>query len=376
MCSMRENGRKCVMKAEREAVRYLYLVRHGSVAFPEGKKRCIGRTDLPLSADGILQGERLTAYFKEHPVQCVYTSPLARARVTAGILSGGRIPVVTEAGLTEIAMGSWENVPLEDLHKVLTSEPADGEGRAAGLLRMQHTIQKLLDHTEGDIVCVSHAGIICAYLSALMNIPLETSRAITQPYGGISRIGITPDGQMQVCTAGRMPDRSPSLLECRRMLKQCKTPEPVRRHCEKVAKEALEIGLNLRGFGYEPDLELVMSAALLHDILRTEPDHAKAGARYLEKAGYPAAAQIIRVHHDLSLSEAFAGQALTEAEIVYLADKRVSGTQVVSLEERFEKSRRKCMLQPDAKAALDAHERRFREAKRIERKLAYCLRGA
>ena len=33
-------------------MRKIFLLRHGKTLFPDGEKRCIGRTDLPLSEDG------------------------------------------------------------------------------------------------------------------------------------------------------------------------------------------------------------------------------------------------------------------------------------------------------------------------------------
>ena len=68
-------------------MRTLYIIRHGEVAFPDGKKRCIGRTDLPLSDAGRRHGEALRAYFAEHPIEAVYASPLRRAKETARILA-------------------------------------------------------------------------------------------------------------------------------------------------------------------------------------------------------------------------------------------------------------------------------------------------
>lgn len=89
-------------------------------------------------------------------------------------------------GLAELDMGEWENVPLCDLKKELESEPLLGEGREHGLMRMDHTIKHILSHTQGDVVAVAHAGINCCYLAGLTGHPLNTSRALTQPYGGIS----------------------------------------------------------------------------------------------------------------------------------------------------------------------------------------------
>lgn len=81
---------------------------------------------------------------------------------------------------------------------------------------------------------------------------------------------------------------------------------------------------------------LLSAAALLHDICRTEPNHAFVGAQKLRDLGYPEIADIVAVHHDWS------GGPFDESALLYLADKHMQGDQRVTLEERFERSRAKC----------------------------------
>lgn len=190
------------------STRTLYLVRHGKVDFPGGIRRCIGRTELPLSEEGRRQAQELGAYFARHPVERIFTSPLGRCVETARLLSGGRYPVQTEPGLRELDMGEWENVPLCELHKELESEPRQGEGRDAGLLRFRETIDRILEGTRGDVVCTAHAGVNCCYLSMLFGTPLETSRSLPQPYGCFSRIIVSGRGNRlnkQAAEIGMLP---------------------------------------------------------------------------------------------------------------------------------------------------------------------------
>lgn len=194
-----------LMQAYGGRKRTLYLVRHGKVDFPGGLHRCIGRTELPLSEEGRRQALELGAYFAGHPVETVFSSPLGRCAETARLLAGGKYPVQTETGLRELDMGEWENVPMREIDKGLESEPVSGEGRQAGLLRFRETIDRILKKTEGDVVCVAHAGVNCCYLSWLLGTPLETSRALAQPYGGISRIAVMGSGRMQVEEYGIVP---------------------------------------------------------------------------------------------------------------------------------------------------------------------------
>lgn len=338
-------------------MRRIYLVRHGKVEFPTGETCCIGRTDVPLSQTGRYQAQDLALYFKDLPISAVYASPLGRSLETAMILSGGRFPVIEEPGLLEMDMGEWENKPLSSLHKTLESEPRRGEGRARALARMQKTVERLLARTCADVVILGHAGINCCFLSQILKSPLETSRALTQPYGGISRILVADDGRMELETLGIKPRTSPCDQECRDIWNHYRTPEPVRRHCAAVAGRAVALGRSLALAGCPVDLELVRSAALLHDVVRERPNHALEGARILMKEGYPLVAGNIRQHHDLD------SQEVDEAAVVFLADKWLRGEQEVTLEERFGGSLGKCLGNPEAMAA---HERRYRQAKQIE----------
>lgn len=188
-------------------MRILYLARHGRVDFPGGVTRCIGRTEVPLSEEGRNQARELCRYFSEYPVDHIYSSPMGRCVETADLIADGRMPVKIEKGLSEIYMGEWENRPLKELHKGLESEPEYGEGRAAALRRFEQEVGRILNETKGNVLCVAHAGINCCFLSKVLGTPLETSRALPQPYGGISRILVGECGDMKAEEIGMAPVR-------------------------------------------------------------------------------------------------------------------------------------------------------------------------
>lgn len=356
------------------AVRSFYLVRHGKVDFPGGVRRCIGKTEYPLSQEGIEQARDLRRFFEDKPIERVFSSPIGRCRQTAEVLADGRFLLEEDPGLVELFMGEWEDVPLSELKKTLASEPAGGEGRRAGLERFARTIDGILARTSGDVVCVAHAGINCCYLSSLLGSPLETSRGLPQPYGGFSEIRIDDSGRASVAQLGRMPRTAPTPRACRTLLERYGTPLKVRHHSRAVSCEALQMASALNEAGCSLDLELVEAAALLHDIARTEKDHAAVGAEWLRREGYPQVASIIACHHDITLAPARdAGALPDEADVVYLADKLVRGEELVSLDERFAASRARCAAMEDAGAALAAHDRRYREAKEVESKVRAAL---
>lgn len=84
----------------------IVLVRHGATAWNEGR-RCLGRTDIPLSATGRAQAERLCAALRGERFDRVFSSPLSRALETARLL--GHEPEILE-DLAEIDRGLWEGL--------------------------------------------------------------------------------------------------------------------------------------------------------------------------------------------------------------------------------------------------------------------------
>lgn len=122
--------------------------------------------------------------------------------------------------------------------------------------------------------------------------------------------------------------------ECLTLLNQYGTPPHVIAHCKAVARVADRMGVALLAKGISLNLSLIHGAALLHDIARVERDHPQAGAVYLRQAGCdPRISDIIAVHMDLPEEQT---HEITEAVVVYLADKLVEEDKEVSLAQRYE----------------------------------------
>ena len=59
----------------------VYLIRHGLPDFPDGKRMCLGITDIPMGEIGLAQAEEMAKILP--PVTAVFSSPLIRAVQTA-----------------------------------------------------------------------------------------------------------------------------------------------------------------------------------------------------------------------------------------------------------------------------------------------------
>ena len=121
------------------------------------------------------------------------------------------------------------------------------------------------------------------------------------------------------------------------MLKETGTFEHIKEHSETVTRVAKEIAQRLNEAGKNIDIELVVAAALLHDVtktrsLETGEDHAKTGAELIRGKGYIDVSEIVRQH--VRLDDEPGNETITEAEIVNYADKRVINREIVDLKER------------------------------------------
>jgi CTP:molybdopterin cytidylyltransferase MocA len=154
--------------------------------------------------------------------------------------------------------------------------------------------------------------------------------------------------------------------ECRVLMKKVsKLPGPLIDHCHRVASVAAALARSVNAGGGTLDINLVQSAARVHDVARMEKNHAAAGARLLHAMGFPAMAALVASHMDIRLSR---DSPVDEAQIVHLADKLVAGTRLVSLKQRFDAKLKKYGHDPTI--AADIHRRR-RAALSIQSKVEY-----
>jgi broad specificity phosphatase PhoE len=95
------------------------LVRHGETEW-NYDKRIQGHTDIPLNARGRVQAEALGSRLAATPLDRIYTSDLARARETAGIIAAAQpleISVETTQDLRECNYGRWEGLTRDEVSR-------------------------------------------------------------------------------------------------------------------------------------------------------------------------------------------------------------------------------------------------------------------
>ena len=354
-------------------MRTIYLIRHGEPAFPNGERVCLSTTDLPLSAVGRMQGVLLESYFSERSIAGVYHSGMARSKETAKAISDRAL---TAPGFQELHMGIWEGLPFReirsrypDLYEQRGNHPGHcqspgGELPAACSARARMALGSLLAQTEGDLAVVAHAGLNRLLLCDVLGLPLDRFLTLPQPYGCVNLLH-EENGCLRGSAIGLQPHPRLSSTLCQVLLAAAGTPDRVCAHCRAVAEKADLIARQLAGLGLPLDREALYAAALLHDIARAEPDHAATGACWLTRLGYPEIGALIASHHDLGEDQE---KTISEAAVLYLADKLVEECREVTIDERFLRSLYKCRTE----TARAAHLRRYHQAKRVEQLILDC----
>ncbi len=158
----------------------LYLARHGATD-DNHARRYLGRRDLPLSAIGQMQAERLAASLRSTQLQRIVSSPLLRARQTAAVIAQGRsVQVEADSRWLELDFGQWDGLTFDEVRDRFPDEqqrwlaspeliaPGHGETLAALRKRVLTAYHSLVsDHPHGSLMIVTHGGAIRVLLSEL-----------------------------------------------------------------------------------------------------------------------------------------------------------------------------------------------------------------
>ena len=127
----------------------------------------------------------------------------------------------------------------------------------------------------------------------------------------------------------------PTKEECIEILTKNKTPSNVIKHSKTVCKVAENITEKLIKKGFKVNKELVIAAALLHDIERHKDNHVVIGVKLLKSMGFHEVAEVTK-KHSLTEIEKENKPLRIEEKIMFYADKIVKGNKIVSLKERIE----------------------------------------
>ena len=135
----------------------ILLARHGETEWNRDG-RYQGHADPPLNDLGRTQAGALAESLGDEALDALYSSDLRRAHETAEIV-GSRLglPVERDAGLREIAVGSWQGLTRAEID----GREWDGESYERHRRRVLEALRQIAGrHPEGRVLVVAHGGTV------------------------------------------------------------------------------------------------------------------------------------------------------------------------------------------------------------------------
>lgn len=179
------------------------LVRHGETS-EEVRGRVYGSLDVPLSARGETQAQRLGAMLGPLTLDAVYSSPRRRAVDTARAFGE---PTIIDA-LAELSFGDLEGRTYEEIarelpefyrewmmHPTNVRFPGGENYRDLASRVLAAIADRRADHAGGVFAVVAHGGVVRAALAAALRMPDERIFSIGCDYASVSIVdwfGDTP----------------------------------------------------------------------------------------------------------------------------------------------------------------------------------------
>jgi probable phosphoglycerate mutase len=162
-----------------------YLVRHGeSVSNVEGRVQ--GQLDVDLTPLGVEQADRVGRWFASAAgpaIDEVWSSPLLRARRTAGIVAAALgLPVRLDERLKELDAGIFQGLLWAELHRIhpeaharwVSGDPdyaiPGGESRRSLAERGAEVLTEIAARPAAGVIVVAHGGILTHALRRMANL--------------------------------------------------------------------------------------------------------------------------------------------------------------------------------------------------------------
>ena len=150
------------------------------------KRILAGRTEgVPLTKTGIEQAERIAKYLASIDISAIYSSPIERARHTAGIVAKNCSleEVVIDERLTEIDMGKFTRMNYDDMFakygniflKFYENDPVISEHEVETFPDVQKRVLDMVDdvlkkHNNENVILVTHMDPIKSMLATVMDL--------------------------------------------------------------------------------------------------------------------------------------------------------------------------------------------------------------
>jgi 2,3-bisphosphoglycerate-dependent phosphoglycerate mutase len=185
----------------------IIAIRHGETSW-NVDTRIQGQLDIPLSANGRWQAERLAEALRDEPIKAIYASDLVRAWETAEYVSRATgVALTKEIGLRERGFGDFEGKTFAEIEALLPDQsmrwrrrdpdfaPNGGESLVALRARVVEAAQRLAAQHPGEqIALVGHGGVMDVLYRCATRLDIQAPRTWTLGNAAINRLLWTPEG--------------------------------------------------------------------------------------------------------------------------------------------------------------------------------------
>lgn len=176
------------------------FVRHGETAW-NVERRLQGHLDVPLNDAGRAQAGATAATLAGHRFSAIYTSDLARARVTA-VMAGKLLDLepMLEPALRERHYGVFQGLTYDEARirypdvyaRFIRRDPdlvfpEGGESLTSLSIRVSELVHRLArDHVGNHVLLVTHGGVLDIIHRLASGQPLDTPRDFTIPNAALN----------------------------------------------------------------------------------------------------------------------------------------------------------------------------------------------
>ena len=182
----------------------LYLVRHGETE--HNRQRLVqGQSEQGLTKLGLKQATAAARTLDLNNIVALYSSPLKRAVETASVIQTHGSPShCTVSNLSELDVGELDGLSSQEMRSQYPKFMAawdrnSGEAQLPGgesLAQVQSrawewVIDVAGQHTDGQVVAVSHNFTISTLICQVLKLPISSFRQFRVDLGSISAIEVT-----------------------------------------------------------------------------------------------------------------------------------------------------------------------------------------
>ncbi|WP_057744923.1 histidine phosphatase family protein [Liquorilactobacillus capillatus] len=206
----------------------LFFIRHGKTKWNLEGRYQGAQGDSPLLQESYQEIQQLCSFLKDYQFECIYSSPIKRAAITAEKIAEGLrlqqpLEVKSISELREFNLGKMEGMKFTDVaqrypqeleafrHHPDKYDPSEinGESFPELFARMTPAIKEIAQQHQAEsknILIVSHGAALCAEIRHLLGYPLADLRAAGGLANTSTTILETGNGENYKCLAWNKTD--------------------------------------------------------------------------------------------------------------------------------------------------------------------------